>query len=180
MNSILGVLLRSLNHILGNLIIYPLNFWIILTELKNPILKYISYYFVQYYIYGYNYYKDSLQHHRNGACSYLNHWLEEKKDLFTYGGKCTENLRLWERNIESLWEMLDVQEYHIIKDKFEVKSWCKQIPRLSKLTNFPKEVNFSNCEERISGELYRVVPHDETITTECKCSEYELPKTSQI
>ncbi|GAB70040.1 hypothetical protein PCYB_007890 [Plasmodium cynomolgi strain B] len=114
-----------------------------INKINDPILKYISFYFVQYYIDGYKYYEKSKHLHTDAACQYLKHWLEEKKDLFTYGGKCTKNLTLWESNIEKLWDMLEVEEYHILKDNVEVKSWCKKIPGLSKLTKFPTGVDFS-------------------------------------
>ncbi|GAB69970.1 CYIR protein, partial [Plasmodium cynomolgi strain B] len=48
-------------------------------SINNPILRHIFFYFVHYYIEGHDYYYNSGPSHRNGACQYLMHWLQEKK-----------------------------------------------------------------------------------------------------
>ncbi|SBT56326.1 PIR Superfamily Protein [Plasmodium ovale wallikeri] len=39
-------------------------------------------------------------------CNYLNLWLDEKRDLYTSGGNCTYNKKLWDEYIEELWKEL--------------------------------------------------------------------------
>ncbi|GAB70070.1 hypothetical protein PCYB_008190 [Plasmodium cynomolgi strain B] len=60
-------------------------------EINDPILKYISVYFVQYYIDGYDYYKYSEKTMRDAACQYLKLWLQEKKIYSRMVGGVSEN-----------------------------------------------------------------------------------------
>ncbi|CAG9474493.1 unnamed protein product [Plasmodium vivax] len=77
-----------------------------INSIDDPTLKYVSVYLVQYYKDGYKYFGNSKPNQRNDACTYLIRWLQERKELYTYGGYCKKKLNLWNSAIESLWEWL--------------------------------------------------------------------------
>ncbi|CAI7719038.1 hypothetical protein PVPAM_050043000 [Plasmodium vivax] len=143
-----------------------------INEINDPVLRYISIYFVQYYIDGYDYYKNSINHHRGSACTYLNLWLQEKKDLFTFGEKCSTNLGLWKDNIEKLLGMLE--NVYTITDNNGERPWCK-INELSGLTKFTNDVTLpSSCRENISQESSSTCPPPLPEKTHCDCSQNEV------
>ncbi|VVA00038.1 PIR protein [Plasmodium vivax] len=147
----------------------------IIKKINDPILRHISLYFVQYYIDGYHYFRDSPQVHRDGACQYLRLWLQEKKDLFTYGGNCKKKKELWESNFKKLWDMLG-NIYTITEDN-KPRPWCKDY-ELAQLTILPREVIFSNCDDIISQEHSSKVHSCPTVQKECNCSVNETPISS--
>ncbi|VVA00352.1 PIR protein, partial [Plasmodium vivax] len=103
--------------------------------IKDPILRHISLYFVQYYIDGYYYYRYSQNSQKDGACDYLKRWLQERKDLFTYGEKCPTKMTLWKDKVEPLWEKLE-KDYSI--QNHGVNSWCNNKYPLFLQTEYPQ------------------------------------------
>ncbi|CAI7718389.1 hypothetical protein PVPAM_040013500 [Plasmodium vivax] len=148
-----------------------------INNINDPILKYISLYFVQYYMDGFKYYRNSVKHYRDAACRYLNWWLQEKKDLFTFGNNCGTKLKLWENKIPTLWNMLK-SDYTIFENKNK-KPWCNN-SELIILTKLPPGVTLTNCEESISQETYSEATLPKEITKDCICPEYEVPVCPQI
>ncbi|KMZ83454.1 hypothetical protein PVBG_06265 [Plasmodium vivax Brazil I] len=144
-------------------------------KITDPILKYVSIYLVEYYIDGYNYYHNSEESHRTEACRYINRWLLEKKDLFTYGGMCEKKKDLWDKEIGTLWKKL-ISDYEASsKNK---SAWCFDY-KLTLKTTFPTDVIFPKCEEIISQEpCINVLPCPQ-VQTDCKCSPSEDPVTPE-
>ncbi|KMZ96493.1 hypothetical protein PVNG_06515, partial [Plasmodium vivax North Korean] len=147
-----------------------------INNIKDPILRHIFIYFVKYYIDGYHYYHDSGQTHRSEACQYLNRWLQEKKDLFTYGQKCPKKLNLWTEEIKILWDKLKINEYFIPDVKDTRKPWCDKIDYIDK-TTFPDTFTPPNCEESISQVFISANCPPPPDKEECICSPSEVPVT---
>ncbi|KMZ83166.1 hypothetical protein PVBG_06343 [Plasmodium vivax Brazil I] len=137
-----------------------------INEINDPILKHISIYFVQHYINGYRYYHESGSNHRNTACQYLKHWLQEKKDLFTYGETCQTKIDLWDKVIGNLWNVLKNQ--YTVQDFYGKNPWCKKTP-LSEKTEYPRELPPFNCEESLAQEPSSADPSSKSVPTECNC-----------
>ncbi|GAB70049.1 hypothetical protein PCYB_007980, partial [Plasmodium cynomolgi strain B] len=150
-----------------------------INKINDPILKYISLYFVKYYIDGYKYYHKSNKVHRDGACGYLRKWLQEKKDLYTFGGKCNINLRLWINHIGTLWYMFEGDKDYLFLEGNVLKTWCKYY-NMYDLTRFPSEVNLTNCDKIISHESGSQFTPLTSYDKECDCSEYYIPERSYI
>lgn len=143
-------------------------------KITDPILKYVSIYLVEYYIDGYNYYHNSEESHRTEACRYINRWLLEKKDLFTYGGMCEKKKDLWDKEIGTLWKRL-ISDYK--KFSNSGNSWCFDY-NLTLKTNFPDVLTSPNCEERISQESSSTYVPPLTVTEKCEClqnADHEIP-----
>nr|CAB96720.1 vir34 [Plasmodium vivax] len=160
--------LSNFNHVKGDYLEY-------IKKINDPILRHIFIYFVQYYVDGYNYYHDSNQVYRSAACSYLRHWLQEKKDLFTYGGNCSTKKELWDNNIINLLDML--KNKNTIPDNKSRKPWCDNIPLIS-ATIYPHELFSPNCEESIPQESIRTYPIPLSVTEKCECPQnavHEIP-----
>ncbi|GAB70081.1 hypothetical protein PCYB_008300 [Plasmodium cynomolgi strain B] len=149
-----------------------------INKIKDPILKYISVYLVQYYKDGYEYYKDSEKKERDAACQYLKLWLHEQKDLFTYGGMCTIKLWLWNNHIRTLWTLLEEDSYHLYREYDTMHEWCKYYGY--QYTKYPPGITLHNCEESISKELHSEDPLQKTIRTDCECSDYDFAVSSKI
>ncbi|SCA82105.1 hypothetical protein, conserved [Plasmodium vivax] len=143
--------------------------------IKDPILRYISIYFVQYYIDGYHYYRQSDPIPRYAACQYLTLWLQEKKDLFTYGGKHEKNKELWDTNFKALWNKLESN--YLIKDGKEQKPWCKYF-ELSGLTDFHPRVTLTISEESTSQKPSISYSPPPPVETQCNCTPCEMPDNS--
>ncbi|GAB69604.1 CYIR protein, partial [Plasmodium cynomolgi strain B] len=141
-------------------------------EINDPILRHISIYFVQYYIDGYHYYGESHHTYRSEACKYLNRWLQEKKDLFTYGEQCQTKMNLWESKFKNLWDML--KNEYTIPNTNEKKPWCDKI-NLSLTTKYPHELTSLNCVESISQESSSSDPRPQQVITDCECTETVVP-----
>ncbi|CAI7720296.1 PIR protein [Plasmodium vivax] len=142
-----------------------------INNIKDPILRHISVYFVQYYIDGYYYFKDSERHFRNTACLHLKHWLQGKKDLFTYGEKCHKKVKIWEKEIEPLWDIF--KKGYTIQNAEVVNPWCDKTS-LSLKTEYPQFLTSVNCEEGISQEPSSAYPCPQPVIKECDCSKYEV------
>ncbi|KMZ88465.1 hypothetical protein PVBG_05423 [Plasmodium vivax Brazil I] len=137
-----------------------------INEINDPILRHISMYFVQHYIDGHHYYRESDPTHRNAACQYIIHWLQEKKDLFTYGEKCKTKKELWKTNFDALLTML--KSKYIIKEYKITKPWCNDF-ELVELTSFDPGVTLNNCEENISQVSSSPCPSTLPNITNCEC-----------
>ncbi|VVA00103.1 PIR protein [Plasmodium vivax] len=148
-----------------------------INNIEDPILRHIFIYFVLYYIDGYDYFKDSEQHFRNQACGYLNKWLQEKKDLFTYGEKCKTKINLWTNEIETLWKMLKINKY-TIPDNNSRKPWCNEIT-LTHKTIYPSALTSMKCEESISQDYRSTYSPPSPVTEKCECSPSEVPVTPE-
>ncbi|SCA59582.1 VIR protein [Plasmodium vivax] len=146
-------------------------------KITDPILKYVSIYLVEYYIDGYNYYHNSEESHRTEACGYLNKWLQEKKDLFTYGEKCKTKMNLWTNEIETLWKMLKINKY-TIPDNNSRKPWCNEIT-LTHKTIYPSALTSMKCEESISQDYRSTYSPPSPVTEKCECSPSEVPVTPE-
>ncbi|SCO65753.1 VIR protein [Plasmodium vivax] len=161
-------ILSNFNHVKGQYLNH-------INEIKDPILRHISIYFVQYYIDGYHYYRESGLTHRNAACQYLKQWLQEKKDLFTYGERCNTKKELWESKFESLWNI--IKNDNTISKKNENNPWCTKTT-LSGTTTYPDALTSPNCEERISQESSSTYVPPLTVTEKCEClqnADHEIP-----
>ncbi|KMZ96492.1 hypothetical protein PVNG_05845 [Plasmodium vivax North Korean] len=135
-------------------------------NIEDPILRHIFIYFVRYYIDGYNYFKGSKQNYRHDACQYLNRWLAERKDLFTYGEMCQTKMKLWEKEIENLWGMLK-NEYTIPNKNG--KAWCEE-SSIKLKTTYPSELTSPKCDETISPEPKSAELSSPLVSAECECS----------
>ncbi|SBT51523.1 PIR Superfamily Protein [Plasmodium ovale wallikeri] len=75
-----------------------------ISKYEDPILKHIALYVVENYKAGEKYFRKNDKN--NKACFTLNRWLDQKRNLFTSGKKCTNNVDLWKNTIGKLWEVL--------------------------------------------------------------------------
>ncbi|CAG9484369.1 unnamed protein product [Plasmodium vivax] len=139
-------------------------------NINDPILRHIFLYFIQYYIDGYYYFKDSDQGFRDTACSYLRYWLQEKKDLFTYGERCQTKKGLWEEKIKILLDTL--KKNHTLTKTIENKPWCDHFT-LSLTSEYPGTLPSPKCEERFSQESSITYPPPQPVKTECECAKIE-------
>ncbi|KMZ92281.1 hypothetical protein PVMG_03636 [Plasmodium vivax Mauritania I] len=151
-----------------------------INKINDPILKYISLYFVQYYMYGHKYYHKSKNDQINAACTYLNGWLLEKKDLFTFGKNCNTKLNSFNDNIKTLWNMLTKDPNFF--DKYE-KPWCKDYNKTLE-TTFPSKVIVPKCDEIIPQKPFSNVltlPSDQTKFSCPPCQNSAIsPQTDQL
>ncbi|KMZ91871.1 hypothetical protein PVMG_04430 [Plasmodium vivax Mauritania I] len=155
--------------------------------IKDPILRHISLYFVQYYIDGYYYYRYSQNSQKDGACDYLKRWLQERKDLFTYGEKCPTKMTLWKDKVEPLWEKLE-KDYSI--QNHGVNSWCNNKYPLFLQTEYPQGLTPFNCDERISQETSKANCPSPPVQAPCSCppcktsvffpQTYQPPQTDEL
>ncbi|CAI7724072.1 hypothetical protein PVPAM_000020000 [Plasmodium vivax] len=140
-------------------------------KINDAILRHISLYFVQYYIDGYHYYHNSELVEINGACQYLNRWLEERKDLFTYGEQCPTKKESWDNAINALWDMLK-KDYPTSKK--DGKPWCDK-STIKLTTKYPLELTSLKCDETISPETKSEELSLQSFDTNCKCPPSEVP-----
>ncbi|SCA60512.1 VIR protein [Plasmodium vivax] len=137
----------------------------IIKKINDPTLKYVSIYLVQYYKDGYKYFGNSDRTHKNEACTYFIQWLQEKKELFTYGGYCEKKEELWNKEIEALWNTL-ISDYQ--KKSKDTNAWCRDLQKTFK-TELPSNVNSPKCEESISHESKSTELSPLPVQTECNC-----------
>ncbi|KMZ94903.1 hypothetical protein PVMG_05514 [Plasmodium vivax Mauritania I] len=141
-----------------------------INNIKEPILKYISIYYVQYYIDGYDYYHKSENSQRSAACTYIKRWLRKQKDIFTYGEKCEARKQLWENNFSTLWNKLQ-SKYVVPEHKNKTKPWCDNHPLTFK-TEFSEEVTLPPyCDESIPQETISTNCPLLPVKEECDCSQ---------
>ncbi|SBS84790.1 PIR protein [Plasmodium ovale] len=94
-------------------------------DIDDPILRHISYYMVANYLDGNgNYNITNSQSNRTTVCQQFNRWLGERKHLFTYGGKCEKNEKLWKTHIDPLYVILESN------NKWKDKAWCTIRPNM--------------------------------------------------
>ncbi|KMZ96095.1 hypothetical protein PVNG_06285, partial [Plasmodium vivax North Korean] len=152
-----------------------------INSIDDPTLKYVSVYLVQYYKDGYKYFGNSKPNQRNDACTYLIRWLQERKELYTYGGYCKKKLNLGNSAIESLWEWL-ISDYKG-KSNGTNASWCYDLQKTFK-TEFPPYVNYLKCDESASQETSSVLFPLLTVQTEKDCPPCQTlpisPRTDQL
>ncbi|SBS91478.1 PIR Superfamily Protein [Plasmodium ovale curtisi] len=74
-------------------------------------------------------------------CKYLNLWLDEKRDLYTSGGKCSYNKKLWDEYIEELWKELK-------QKSGETPFKCERTKAVVN-DKFPKEGLPGDCESSV-------------------------------
>ncbi|KMZ96068.1 hypothetical protein PVNG_06387 [Plasmodium vivax North Korean] len=120
-----------------------------INKINDPVLRYISIYFVQYYIDGHKIFSNGIKRHTDGACLYLKQWLLKQKDLFTYGGLYKTKVELWKEKIPTLWKTL-MKDYSTSGNN-DPNSWCNYY-ELTQEASFPPGVNFPNFEKVISHE----------------------------
>ncbi|KMZ88749.1 hypothetical protein PVBG_05695, partial [Plasmodium vivax Brazil I] len=146
-----------------------------INKINDPTLKYVSVYLVQYYKDGFNYFRNSEQTYRSEACNYLNKWLKEKHDLFTFGNNCAEKQKLWEKVIGKLWTDLTKDRRYFYQS---TDSWCTDRNYIFQ-TTFPLKVIELNCDKSISQETRSAISPPLTIQTERNCPPCSCPVISQ-
>ncbi|SBT02914.1 PIR Superfamily Protein, partial [Plasmodium ovale curtisi] len=127
-------------------------------KISDPILQHISLYLVDNYLYAKPYFNNNEKPSINTACSNLNRWLDQRKSLFTYVGKCKSNVDLWDRYIEPLWKEL---EYNHTDKK------CERYPVFHNSTAIPQELLLSTCNKHVPDN-YNCTEHSKITSCECE------------
>ncbi|SBT58132.1 PIR Superfamily Protein [Plasmodium ovale wallikeri] len=130
----------------------------IIKEISDPILQHISLYLVDNYLYAQPYFNNNERPLRNEACKNLNRWLDQRKSLFTYVGKCKSNVDLWDTYIEPLWAELKNNN----KEKM-----CERHPVHHDTTTIPSEVLLSSCNKHVPDN-YNCTEHSKITSRECE------------
>ncbi|SBT84437.1 PIR protein [Plasmodium ovale] len=115
-----------------NFNIIPLNFEITdkalidhIIKIDDPYLQHISLHLVHLYQEGNtNFSNCTISDNKRTACSYLNHWSNYMKDLYTYTGKCAKKENLWKNHIDTLWKLLE--KIHTVRTTTSNKVWCTE------------------------------------------------------
>ncbi|SBS90549.1 PIR Superfamily Protein [Plasmodium ovale curtisi] len=137
-------------------------------KITDPILQHISLYLIDNYTYARQYFDNKGTPLQNEACKNLNRWLDQRKSLFTYAGKCQSNLNLWEKYIDPLWKELE--------DENKEKT-CKRYKIYDKSTVIPPELLLSTCNKHVPDN-YKCTEPSEITTCKCENTPPECSKTS--
>ncbi|SBT03027.1 PIR Superfamily Protein [Plasmodium ovale curtisi] len=88
------------------------NYIELIKKTNNPFLQHIFYYMIRNYSLGNENFAKCKSSIRDAACQNFKKWITLKKDLFTYGGQCTENETLWYVTFNQVWNKLERDSYY--------------------------------------------------------------------
>ncbi|GAW84265.1 variable surface protein [Plasmodium gonderi] len=104
----------------------------------DPILKYVALYL--YYNYGTSKhrYVTGSNYQGNKACHMLNRWLDQQRSFYTHSEKCYDNINLWTKFLEPLWDK--------IKNHYGGNT-CERYKAISNSTQIPDELKDLPCNK---------------------------------
>ncbi|SBT56103.1 PIR Superfamily Protein [Plasmodium ovale wallikeri] len=140
-------------------------------SIDNPFLQHIFYYIGRNYELGGEEFS-TCKKSGDAACQYLKKWITLKKDLFTYGGKHTQNETSWYLYFSQLSKKLEnIRKYN---------KWCTFSNQFfTTKTGFPEELNSPNFNKIISQHEIYIPKYDcAHCTTNCNRTETHAMQTS--
>ncbi|KMZ95641.1 hypothetical protein PVMG_05654 [Plasmodium vivax Mauritania I] len=137
------------------------NYLDVIKTMEDPILQHISLYLVNNYKNAKSYFCKSSKPSDDIACSNLNRWLDQKKNIYTSATNCTKNSEAWTKHIVPLWNLLD-------QNNNGTKCIRKEI--FSKNSNFPEKLKPYTCHKHVPQNYTYTDPKVISLTTEDPCS----------
>ncbi|KMZ77270.1 hypothetical protein PVIIG_06254 [Plasmodium vivax India VII] len=139
------------------------NYLDVIKTMEDPILQHISLYLVNNYKNAKSYFCKSSKPSDDIACSNLNRWLDQKKNIYTSATNCTKNSEAWTKHIVPLWNLLD-------QNNNGTKCIRKEI--FSKNSNFPEKLKPYTCHKHVPQNYTYTDPKAISLTTEDPCSKF--------
>ncbi|SBT01850.1 PIR Superfamily Protein [Plasmodium ovale curtisi] len=121
---------------------------------SDPILRHYALYLYHNYKDAQKYFNKTLSNRENTACDNLNRWIDQRKSFFTHAAKCEENLKLWKRDMDPLWKLVQT---------LLPGNQCERNEIFSATSEFPKSLIPPVCYKHVPEHFICVNPPRERI-----------------
>ncbi|SBS95033.1 PIR protein [Plasmodium ovale] len=133
---------------------------------SDPYLQHIALYLIENYLDVKKHLEKDSTFSKNTACDNLNRWFDERKNIFTFSGKCESKVKHWDIQIEQLWKNMQADDPN---------HTCIRYTRFTNTADFPYDMKKPICYKSVPEDYICYSPKQVVSATGKTC-----PKSEQI